>query len=419
MATGVPDTLETVYLPVADLRPYHRNAHIGNVPRIRRSLRHHAQFKPIVVNRGTLTGRPMEVLCGSHTLLAATEEGWTQLAAVVVDVDDQRATEINLVDNPRPNHPEDLDYDDRLLLELLSDLPDLAGAGYDLADFEALEREYRAGNERAPGLNDPDDAPPDLPAQPITRDGDLWTLGPHKLAVGNAADKTVWDRLLNGATADCVWTDPPYGVSYVGKTADALTIENDDLDEGALDELLRSVFTLALSNTRAGAAWYVASPPGPLHAMFAGVLRDVGVLRQTLIWVKDQFVLGHSDYHYQHEPIYYGWSPGAAHHTMPDRKQTSVFEFPRPKRSAEHPNMKPVGLIERHITNSTRPGALVVDPFTGSGSTLIACHGTDRIAALIELDPQYADVVCRRYQEHTGTVPIRGGVEHDFTLRAA
>lgn len=138
MTTGVPERLETVTLPVADLVPYYRNAHRGNIRRIRASLREHGQFKPIVVNDGRLTGRPMEVLCGSHTLLAAVEEGWSELAAVVVDVDDERAAKINLVDNPRPNHPEDLDYDDRLLLELLSDLPDLDGAGYDPGDMDDL-----------------------------------------------------------------------------------------------------------------------------------------------------------------------------------------------------------------------------------------------------------------------------------------
>lgn len=415
MTTGVPERLETVTLPVADLVPYYRNAHRGNIRRIRASLREHGQFKPVVVNDGRLTGRPMEVLCGSHTLLAAVEEGWSELAAVVVDVDDERAAKINLVDNPRPNHPEDLDYDDRLLLELLADLPDLDGSGYDLDDFEALERAYRQGDDRAPGLNDPDDAPSELPPDPVTRRGELWQLGPHRLVVGDSTDPGVWELLLGGGTPDCLWTDPPYGLSYVGKTRDALTIENDGLDETQLARLLRDVFDLSMKHVPPGAPWYVASPPGPLHLAFGRVLMDLGVYRQTLIWVKDQFVLGHSDYHYRHEPIYYGWVPGAAHRATPDRQQDSVFEFPRPKRSAEHPNMKPVGLIEQHITNSTDWGALVVDPFAGSGSTLIACHGTGRRAVLIELDPQYADVICRRYQEHTGIVPVRDGQGHDFT----
>ena len=214
-----------------------------------------------------------------------------------------------------------------------------------------------------------------------------------------------------------VWTDPPYGVSYVVKTADALTIENDALDADGLDDFLRSVFALALTHTSPGACWYVAAPAGPLTMIFGQALIDLGVYRQMLIWVKDQFVMGHSDYHYRHEPVYYGWTPGAAHHALADRKQDTIHEADRPKRSKEHPTMKPVELIARHIGNSTDPGQLVVDPFGGSGSTLIACHTTGRPAALIELDPKYADVILRRYQEHTGAIPTRDGVEHDFTVQ--
>lgn len=409
-----PQKLAVTYIPVTDLRPYYRNPHRGNVARIRGSLRDHAQFKPVVVNVGTHTGRPNEVLCGNHTLLAAREEGWTELGATTVDVSDDEAAQINLIDNPRAGNAQDLDYDERLLLELLADLPDLGGTGYDLGDFEALDRAYRNDGNREPGLNDPDDAPAELPAQPVTKKGDLWTLGPHRLVVGDSTDPHTWERLLGGEKADCMWTDPPYGVAYVGKTADALTIANDDLDVAKLDRFLRSVLGIALVSSNPGAAWYVASPPGPLSLVFGRVLLDVGVYRQTLIWAKDQFVLGHSDYHYRHEPVYYGWTPGAAHHSMPDRKQDSVFEFARPKRSVDHPNMKPVGMIELHIGNSTDQAALVVDPFSGSGSTVIACHGTGRRAAVIELDPQYADVICRRYQEHTGTKPVSDGQPHDF-----
>jgi ParB-like nuclease family protein len=154
--TGVPERLETVRLPVDQLSPYYRNAHQGNVARIRASLREHGQFKPVVVNLGTHTGRPHEVLCGSHTLLAARAENWPELDAVVVDVDDERAAKINLVDNPRPNRPDDLDYDDQLLLELLTDLPDLFGTGYepdDVANLEALldEGAWGRGSSKAGG----------------------------------------------------------------------------------------------------------------------------------------------------------------------------------------------------------------------------------------------------------------------------
>lgn len=398
--------LTTAHVPVAALHTYHRNPRRGNIQAIARSLQVNGQYRPIVVNTGTHTGRPAEVLAGNHTLMAARELGWDTVAAVHVDVDDHHAAKIVAADN----RTADLgNYDTDVLAQLLAELPDLDGTGYETADLDAL-----TPVELPTALADPDHVP-DTPDDPISVLGDVWELGPHRLACGDSTDVTVWATLLDGQLADMVWTDPPYGVSYVGKTADALTIENDSLDENGLRDFLRAAFGATYAATREGAAWYVAGPPGPLHLVFGNLLHEFGVLRQTLIWVKDQFVMGRSDYHYKHEPIYYGWTPGAAHHAVPDRTQDSVHEIPRPKANKEHPTMKPIALIERHIANSTDPGQLVVDPFGGSGSTLLAAHLTGRRAALIELDPRYADVICRRYQEATGIKPVRAGVPHDFT----
>ncbi|SHL47528.1 site-specific DNA-methyltransferase (adenine-specific) [Pseudonocardia thermophila] len=411
-----PNNLQVTYYPTADLRLYHRNPRVGNTSRIAESLTVNGQYKPVVVNRGTHTGRPNEVLAGNHTLKAARDLGWETLAAVTVDVDDDQAARIVAADN----RTSDLgSYDNRLLLELLTDLPNLDGTGYDPGDLDALEALLDAdveAQDEVP-LNDPDDSP-DTPAEPYCKTGDLWVLGSHRLAVGDSTDPGVWDLLLNGDKADMVWTDPPYGVSYVGKTADALTIENDSLDADSLRDFLRAALGLASTHTRPGGCWYVASPPGELSLVFGGVLVELEVLRQTLIWVKDQFVMGRSDYHYRHELVFYGWVPGAAHHAVLDRTQDTVHEYPRPKRSKEHPTMKPVALIARHITNSTDRNQLVVDPFGGSGSTLIAAHDAGRRAAVIEIDPKYADVICRRYQEHTGQLPTRDGQPHDFTEAA-
>lgn len=234
--------------------------------------------------------------------------------------------------------------------------------------------------------------------------------------------------------ADAVWTDPPYGVAYVGKTKAALTIQNDNLGLGDLTEFLRRTLGAALAVCRPGGAWYVAAPAGPAFLAFATVLTELGVWRQTISWVKNVLVMGHSDYHYRHEPVFYGhvpgaeppalppaeydetteallygWAPGAAHQPPPDRKQDTVWEFPKPKASRQHPTMKPVALIEKALRNSTRAGSVVLDPFGGSGSTLIACHLTGRVARLVELDPRYVDVICRRYQQHTGVVPVLVG----------
>lgn len=225
---------------------------------------------------------------------------------------------------------------------------------------------------------------------------------------------------------DAVWTDPPYGVDYEGKTADALKIENDALDDKSLEHLLEATFRAGLERCKAGAAWYVAAPAGPRTHIFATVLLRLGIWRQTLVWIKDRFVLGHSDYHYRYEPIYLGYGPIVAGigrrgrgggGWYGDNAADTNLEVPRPSANREHPTMKPVELIAMCLKNSTAPGMTVADPFAGSGSTLIACHAIGRKARLIELDPRYADVICRRFQEHTGITPIleATGEPIDFT----
>jgi site-specific DNA-methyltransferase (adenine-specific) len=273
--------------------------------------------------------------------------------------------------------------------------------------------------------------------QPVTsRPGDLWELGPHRLVVGDATAPATWEALCAGQDQPAaVWTDPPYGVAYVGGTEDQLTILNDDLDHDQLEKLLRSAFRNALEHTKPAATWWVASPSGPSMMPFAKVLGELQIWRQILVWVKDQLVLGHADYHAKHELMFwgattgtwvpdatvertehellvYGWSPDGPHTPPADRKQTSVLEFPRPKASKDHPTMKPPELIEYCLEHS-KPGP-VVDPFAGSGSTMVAAHRNGRRALLIELDPQYADVICRRWQEMTGEHPVRAGQLIDF-----
>lgn len=392
-------------VPVESLNLHPRNARQVNVLIIAASLTENAQYAPLVVQLST-----NYVLAGNHTLKAARSLDWPDIDVVYVDVDDERAAKIML----SANRTADLaDYDDRLLLELLADLPDLDGTGYDAGDLAALEAAL-AAQEIPEAHNDPDDVP-GLRKETVAQLGDVWQLGPHRLAVGDSTDVTVWDDLMDGDKADCMWTDPPYDVSYVGKTKDALRIENDDLTGDRLTSFLRGVLGIAATYCKPGGCWYVAATPGPPLASFTQVMTELDVWHQTLIWVKDSLVMGYGDYHPRFEVVFYGWVPGEAHHRLLDRTQDNVHEVPRPKASKEHPTMKPVALITKHIENSTDPGEIVADPFGGSGSTLIACHGTNRIARLIELDPKYADVILRRYQEHAGVKPTRDGVPHDFT----
>jgi site-specific DNA-methyltransferase (adenine-specific) len=237
---------------------------------------------------------------------------------------------------------------------------------------------------------------------------------------GDSTEKDQLAVLMQGKEADLVWTDPPYGVSYVGKTKDALTIENDDMDIDALQEFLTKAFQAGHEVTKKGGCWYVAAPSGNIFQAFSIPLSNLGIWRHTLVWVKDTLVMGRADYHYKHESIFYGWKEGAAHQTPPDRKQDTVWEIDRPKRNAEHPTMKPIELITRAIKNSSNQGEIVLDMFGGSGSTLIAANETNRTAYLMELDPHYVDVICARYQKHTGVLPVleSDGLAHDFSADA-
>jgi len=390
---------ETSWVPIAELRPYPGNPRKGDLGAIKESLVENGLYKPVVVNR-----RTSEILAGNHTVRAAKELGWSEIAVSYVDVDAEQAARIVLVDN-RTN---DLaGYDDQALADLLAGLPKLAGTGYDQDDLDQLLAELGAEPERP-------DAPPPLPESSTTRPGELFELGRHRLLCGDARDPRALRTLLAGKRADLLWTDPPYGVSYEGKTKARLRIEG---DQGAdLAELLHCSFAAIDSSLSEGAPIYIASPGGGRSLPFIEAFLAQGwSLRQTLVWLKDSIVLGHADYHYRHEQILYGYKPGperlgrGARGWHGDDAQASVLEFSRPYASRLHPTMKPPELIERCLRNSSPPGALVLDPFAGSGSTLVACERSGRSACLIELDPRYCDVICGRYEQLIGEPARKAG----------
>ena len=238
-----------------------------------------------------------------------------------------------------------------------------------------------------------------------TAPGQLWQLGAHRLVCGDCTDAATVARVMGGERAACMWTDPPYGVSYVGKTKDALTIENDGAD-GLLDLLSAAFGTADVGALNEGASIYIAAPPGPQFYDFATALIGVGwKWHETLAWVKDSMVLGHSDYHYKHEVIFYGWK-GKNRSWYAGRDQVSVFEIPRPKRSEDHPTMKPPELVEAMLRNSTVLGGIVYEPFDGSGTTLLACENLGRKCRAVELDPKYVAVALERWSVHTGRQPV-------------
>lgn len=218
---------------------------------------------------------------------------------------------------------------------------------------------------------------------------------------------------------DLLLTDPPYNVAYQGKTKDALTIQNDSMGTDEFRQFLRDVFTAADMVMRPGAAFYIWHADSEGYN-FRGAARDAGwTVRQCLIWNKQAMVMGRQDYHWKHEPCLYGWKDGAGHLWASDRKQTTVLEFDRPMRNAEHPTMKPVALFEYQMLNNTHPGDVVLDLFGGSGTTIIAAEKNGRHARVIELDPRYCDVIVRRWQAFAGKQAVLEGSGQTFDELAA
>ncbi len=375
------------------------------VPHVAASVRRFGWQQPIVAKRSG------EVVAGHTRLKAARELGQDRVPVTWFDGTDLDATAFMIADNRSHSFSK---WDEAPLAKLLQELrveDSLEGVGFSSHDIDQLLADLEA-LQSPKELDDP--GPEALPERPISRAGDMWTLGQHRLLCGDACDTDNYQRLLQGEAVDLVWVDAPYGVSYTGKTADALKIRNDDLNGAELEMFLRSAFTAACNACKPGAVWYAAAPAGPQFLHFAVVLTELGIWRQTLVWLKDSLVLGHSDFHYRHEALFTGWKPGAAHHAPRSRDIDSVWEVPRPKISAEHPTMKPVALVARAIETSSDRGEIVLDCFCGSATTILAAESTGRIARGIEIDPRYIDVGVKRWQQATGKAATLEGDGRTF-----
>lgn len=410
--------LDVVQVKTADLKLDPSNARKHgrkNLDAIKSSLATFGQRRPLVVMPD------MVVIAGNGTLEAMRELGWTECAITITPADwtPEQAKAYALADNRTAELAE---WDNTQLSATLAEL-DEAGWPTQELGFEQSSFDDDA--------NVVQDEVPDVPEKATrTAPGQLWQLGDSRLLVGDSTDPEDFARLMGSDLADCVFTDPPYNVAYEGGTEDALTIQNDNMSDEDFAAFLHAAYSCMFDATKPGGAIYVC------HAdTGGGVFRHKFVetgwlLKQCLIWVKDAFVLGRQDYHWQHEPILYGWKPGAAHSwygrrirstildgsvNIGDLKKHELLELltemaeastiirePRPRRNAEHPTMKPVPLVARMVANSTKPGDIVLDPFGGSGSTLIASVQMDRACYTIEKDPRYADVIIDRWEKLTG-----------------
>jgi site-specific DNA-methyltransferase (adenine-specific) len=389
-------------VPLARLHPWDRNPRRITPERLRDLARSLEQSAAMLWARPLIALPDGTVIAGNQRLSAATELGWASIPAVFVDLDPAEARLWALKDNNAWG-----DWDEPVLAELLAEL---AGQGIDLllTGFTSASIDDYLG--QLVGPLDPDEAPPLPSGAPDSQLGEIYRLGPHRLACGDARDPELLARLFQEDEAAVLLTDPPYGVNYVGKTRRALRIRNDDGD--GLDRLLVEAFQASDAVLEPCCRFYEFAPAGPQGTRFRLAVEQVGwEFHQALVWVKNAIVLGHSDHHFQHEDILYGWKPGpgrpgrgrhAGSRWYGDNRQSTALFHDRPVQSSEHPTMKPVALLEGMIRNSSRRGEVVFDPFAGSGSTLIACDRLGRRCLAVELDPGYCDVIRRRYQEQTG-----------------
>jgi DNA modification methylase len=405
---------------VKDLIPHPRNYRKHPPDQIKHlieSMRQHGFYRNVVVAADGKT-----ILAGHGVVQAAKEAGLEEVLVVSLPIgaNDPRALKLIAGDNEIANLAE---VDRQSLQSLLQDVKTLdvdglVGSGFDdsmLKDLEVtnLEAMLESGGG---GRSGEDEGPGEVPAEPQSKPGEIYALGPHRLLCGDSTNAEAVARLFGGEKARLVWTDPPYGIDVAGDSKDPRSkryraggkIQNDG-DETSAEPVITKALTNAVENTVEGAVCYAAAAAGKSLVMAMRAYSASGfALMHVLVWVKDSFVFSRCDYHYRHETILYGWKEGA-HYFIDDRTQDSVFDFPRPKRSEEHPTMKPVELVERMVLNSSRPGDLVYDCFTGSGTTLIACAKNGRRFVGCELDPRYADVIRRRWTKFAKSANLDPG----------
>lgn len=383
------------WVPIGELRPWIGNPrkNSGAIKAVADSIRKFGFGAPIVARKAD------RQIIGGHTRLqAARRLGLTHVPVRYLDLSPEDAQLLALADNKLGEIAEwDEGMLGRILAELKASNADLAATGFDPGEIDRLLADLDA--ER---LSDVEEDPvPEPPETPDSVPGTVYELGPHRLLCGDSTRSADLQKVVAGGRVSLLWTDPPYNVAYEGSAGSIL---NDNMSRERFRAFLVDAFRACDSVIPPGCAFYLAHADTEGLA-FRSAVEAVGwKLSSCLIWRKDSLVLGRGDYHWQHEPILYGWKPGASHHAVADRTQTTVWEVDRPKHSEEHPTMKPVSLIERALRNSSEAGEVVLDAFGGSGSTLIAAARTGRKARLVELDPKYCDVIRQRWERFQAKV---------------
>ena len=378
------DLLPADYNPRKDLKPGD-----AEYEKLKRSIEQFGYVEPVIWNK--TTGR---VVGGHQRLKVLMDMGMTEVDCVVVEMDEDKEKALNIALNKISG---DWDKDKLALL-----IADLQGADFDvsLTGFEPAEIDDLFKDTLKDGVKDDDfDVGAELEKPTMTKPGDIWTLGRHRLICGDSTKAETYDLLMGSTKANLVITDPPYNVNYEGSAG---KIKNDNMADDAFYNFLLDAYTQMHSAMADDASIYV------FHADTEGLnfrkaFADAGFyLSGCCIWKKQSLVLGRSPYQWQHEPCLYGWKKNGKHQWYTGRKETTIWEFDKPKKNSDHPTMKPIPLLAYPIMNSSMSNSVVLDPFGGSGSTLIACEQTDRICYTVELDEKFCDVIVKRYIEQVG-----------------
>lgn len=387
-------TTEMTLISIDKLIPYINNARTHSpeqITKLRSSLREFGFVNPVLIDRS------FNIIAGHGRYEAAKAEGYSEVPCVYVDHLSEAQKKAYIIADNRMAM--DAGWDEELLKV---ELEALEGESFDLSltGFDEDELADLFKSDEAPIEDDDYDLSEALEKAAFVERGDRWIVGRHVLYCGDATNKDDVDKLMDGKSANLVLTDPPYGVSF--KSSSGLTIKNDSMKNDEFYNFLKSAFDNMVVHCEKGAAGYV------FHADTEGLnfrkaFIDSGFhLAGCCIWVKDSLVLGRSDYQWQHEPVLYGFLQNGKHNWYSDRKQTTIWNFKKPKRNENHPTSKPLDLLSYPLQNSTRENAVVIDTFGGSGSTLMACELTNRICYTMELDEKYASVILRRYVDNGG-----------------
>ena len=379
------ELLPAEYNPRKDLRPGD-----AEYEKLKRSIEQFGYVEPVIWNK--TTGK---VVGGHQRLKVLMDMGYTEVDCVVVELSVEKEKALNIALNKISG-----EWDKEKLALLITDLQavdfDVALTGFDTAELDDLFKDSVKDGLKEDDFN----VEEELQKPSFSKAGDIWTLGRHRLICGDSTKAETFENLMCGKKANLVITDPPYNVNYEGSAG---KIKNDNMDNDSFYNFLLDAFKCTESAMAEDASIYV------FHADTEGLnfrkaFNDAGFnLSGCCIWKKQSLVLGRSPYQWQHEPCLFGWKKKGKHLWYTGRKESTIWEFDKPKKNGDHPTMKPIPLLAYPIMNSSMSNSIVLDPFGGSGSTLIACEQTDRICYTVELDEKFCDVIVKRYIEQVGS----------------